>query len=346
MRIGVIGRTAYGTNLCDGQTVKTRVLVEELKIKYPNVRVDLADTYLWKKNTVLLLFQILSCMVMDDVIFVLLSVNGRRVIFPIITFFNAIFRKTIIHDCIGGKIAKDAKINVRLVKEMNRFTVNYVESNSLVQELQEAGVHNAEYLPNFKRLSILNASQIKNSHGNRKFCTFSRVCHDKGITDAINAVCELNRCNKGKRVFLDIYGPIEKEYEGQFYKMIESTQGCVLYKGISDPKESVNILKDYYVLLFPSVFEGEGFPGTLIDALSSGLPVIATDWHLNSEIIEHGRTGYIYAHNDKDKLKEWIMYSINNPQEIFKMRFECIKEAEKYAPYRIMDIIDQKIRHC
>lgn len=345
LRIGVIGRTAYGTDICDGQTVKTRVLVEELKIKYPDAKIDIADTYkIIQGKRIGLLLNIIHCMFVDDVIFVLLSTNGRKVVFPIVLFLNKFLHKAIIHDCIGGKIGKDAKNNPRLAKEMNGFTVNYVESNSLVQELVAAGVTNAEYLPNFKRLNALSKPQIKSRGEEIRLCTFSRVCEAKGITDAIKTVIDINACYKNPRVYLDIYGPIEKGYEDQFKKMIASSNGTVLYMGVSNPNESVDILKFYYVLLFPTVFEGEGFPGTLIDAFSSGLPIIATDWHLNSEIIDHGVTGYLYSWKEPEMLKKWIVFAIDNPQIIEEMRYNCLEEAKKYHPDIIMKRIDEKIK--
>lgn len=347
LRIGVIGRTAYGTNLCDGQTVKTQVVVEELKIKYPNAKIDIADTYLLiRKKRLRLLLDIIRCLIRDDVLFVLLSSNGRRVIFPIISLLNSVLKKPIIHDCIGGKIGKDAQNNPRLAKEMNGFTVNYVESKSLVKELQEAGVTNAEYLPNFKRLSVLDESQIKVDQQTIRVCTFSRVCKAKGIADAVKAVREINRDRQNNKIYLDIYGPVEKEYEEEFHALLESAHGEAVYKGVANPADSVRILREYYLLLFPTVFEGEGFPGTLIDAFSSGLPVIATDWHLNSEIIEHGRTGFLYSWKEPEKLEQWMRYAMEHPQEVQKMRLNCIEEVKKYDPDVVMEQVAAKIREC
>ena len=50
-------------------------------------------------------------------------------------------------------------------------------------------------------------------------------------------------------------------------------------------------------MIFPTYYVGEGFPGTIIDAFSSGIPDIATDWRYNSEIVQNGKTGYIYKLN-------------------------------------------------
>lgn len=57
--------------------------------------------------------------------------------------------------------------------------------------------------------------------------------------------------------------------------------------------QSTEVLKNYDALLFPTYYEGEGFAGTIIDAFAAGLPVIASDWKYNSEIIKQGITGVI-----------------------------------------------------
>ena len=43
--LGIVGRIAAGTKLCDGQTIKTRVLRDELRVKYPEAEINIVDVY-------------------------------------------------------------------------------------------------------------------------------------------------------------------------------------------------------------------------------------------------------------------------------------------------------------
>lgn len=83
---------------------------------------------------------------------------------------------------------------------MNSFSVNYVESHSLVEELKKAGVTNAEYLPNFKRLNVVEEDSLELTYPKKfRFCTFSRVNEAKGRT--CQAVIDINQkydCVKAK----------------------------------------------------------------------------------------------------------------------------------------------------
>lgn len=344
LSIGIIGRTAYGTELCDGQTVKTRVLVEELQRRYPNAKTYLADTYNYKKRAPALLKDLLCCLKNSQVVFILLSRNGMRTLFPVVNFLNRFYRRPIFHDCIGGNLDDLVRRYKGIKKQVDRFQVNWVESEQLKQRLDRIGVKNAEYLPNFKRLTALTPDQISQDVPEQfRFCTFSRVNADKGIGRAAQAVLDINAEAGNQVAFLDVYGPIEEHYDVELNQYIQRSAGAVTYKGVADYSQSVGVLQDYYGLLFPTVFAGEGFPGTLLDAFHAGLPVIATDWHLNGEIVTHEKTGFLYDPAEEAGLKKWMQYAMEHPEQIHQMKLQCLKEAQRYSPEKVMEIIDEKI---
>ena len=100
--------------------------------------------------------------------------------------------------------------------------------------------------------------------------------------------------------------------------------------------QSTEVLKNYDALLFPTYYEGEGFAGTIIDAFAAGLPVIASDWKYNSEIIKQGITGMITKTHSISELKNAIL-SINSDVEKWNfMRKNCISEAKMYLPANAM----------
>ena len=76
-RIAIIGRLAKDSALLDGQTVKTKILYEELCRRFPNTDVVCVDTYLYRKRMIPLFFQMLGAFIRCKHIFVLLSRNGR-----------------------------------------------------------------------------------------------------------------------------------------------------------------------------------------------------------------------------------------------------------------------------
>lgn len=200
MKYGIIGRTAEGTELCDGQTIKTRVLAEEINHAYPDSTIIVADTYNYKKRALHLISRIIKILKECDIVFILLSRNGMRVIFPLVNSLNTLFHRSIFHDCIGGALDELVKHNPKLIVELNKFSVNWVESRQLKLRLEELGVKNVEYLPNFKRLNVIEEDSLELTYPKKfRFCTFSRANEAKGRT--CQAVIDINQkygCVKAK----------------------------------------------------------------------------------------------------------------------------------------------------
>lgn len=344
-KIGIIGRVAKGANLHDGQTIKTKILYNELKRIYNTSEVFVADTYNCKKNMIKLFFDVFKCIRNSEVVFVLLSRNGAKILFPFIYYCNKFFKRKIYHDVIGGALDELIRCGIVKRRHLLGFEINWVESNSLKKKLEELDISNVKVLPNFKRLEILDKSLIDfQSDEIINFCTFSRVTKQKGITEAINAIRYVN--DEYGTVRLHIYGPIEDSYKEEFNKLLNDNSDCVIYKGVIEFSKSVDVLKNYFMLLFPTTFYGEGFPGTLIDAYAAGLPIIATDWHCNPEIIDEGVTGFLYDSNNQSLLKDLIIYSIRNKEKIIAMKYNCIDKAWDYHPDKIMKIITNQIEKC
>lgn len=342
--IAVIGRTAQGTQLLDGQTVKTNTLCDELRRTFPDRRIVCVDTFQYKKRAVPILWDTLRAFLSCRHIFVLLSRNGRTFFFPIITALGRLFRRRLYHDVVGGALPGEARERPALLRQLRRFDVNWVEFEGMKQELEALGLHNVEVLPNFKRLRLLTPEQLPTaSREPYIFSMFSRVCKTKGMTEAAEAVAEVN-CRLGRPVAqLRIYGPVEEAYQEEFSQVLSRHEDCVRYLGCIPQDQSVEVLRDSFMLLFPSVYPGEGMPGTIIDAFSAGLPVIATDWHFNAQLVKNGVTGYHYDWTDARLLTERILYAIAHPEEVDAMRLSCLEAAKKYSPEAAMAQILRKM---
>ena len=65
----------------------------------------------------------------------------------------------------------------------------------------------------------------------------------------------------------------------EWFNELKSTfPSYIKYGGLVPFDKSVEVLKNYFALLFPTYYEGEGFAGTLLDAMAAGVPVVASDW--------------------------------------------------------------------
>lgn len=338
MRIGIIGHFGGNQKFNDGQTVKTQTIYNALK-RYGVSDIDRVDTYYIKKNPLKFCGLFVKSVFYDQKYIVLLSDKGRHVLFPILYFLSKYLKKEIYHYGIGGRLAKEVRENVNWKKYISNFKGNWVESKFLASQLNGMGIENAIYLPNFKLLSGLTSNDLPTTYKPPfKLCIFSRVMKEKGVEDAVAAVEEINHKRKCSIAELDIYGPIEKGYEEHFNSVIDNAPSCK-YCGVVPMDKSVEVLKDYYALLFPTHWRHEGIPGSIIDALSAGVPVISRKWKYCEEMLEHGKTGYIYTFEEPERLIEMIEYAIDHVKETIEMKGSCLKKAEQYSEAYVMKIV-------
>jgi glycosyltransferase involved in cell wall biosynthesis len=331
--IGIIGHFAFDKELLDGQTVKTKTFYNSLKKNHMFKEIKIIDTFNWRKDALGIVIKTFFMLANCSNIIILLSQNGMRVFFPLLYCLNKVFHKRIHHIVIGGNLSILINNHKKWIKYLNSFDGNYVEAISIQAALKNQGLNNTHVLTNFKELTILREDElVQEYHEPFNLCTFSRVMKEKGIEDAIEAVIALNMAAKRTVFTLDIYGQVDIGYEQYFRNMMKSIPDFIKYKGIIPFNKSVETLKEYYLLLFPTYFDGEGFAGTLIDALSAGIPSIVSEWHCNSDVIEDYKTGRIIPVNDVKALSEVLLYFPEHPIEVFNMKKSCIAEAYKYTP--------------
>lgn len=342
-KIAIIGHFGGKENILDGQTIKTKILCDEL-LAVTDWKIVKVDTYYKKKNPVKLIIDTFNCLLRTKNIVVLLSGNGMKVYFPLLSFFAQKFHTNIYHDVIGGNLDKYVLEYPKFKNYLNSFRINWVETEGMKKKLIDQGIKNCEVIPNFKRLSIESKVEREFSEPYR-FCVFSRVMREKGIEDAIDAIEEINEATGRKVCSLDIYGRIDDEYKERFEEILKYVTDAVRYKGMVSYDKSVETIKDYYALLFPTHWIGEGFPGTIVDAFSAGLPVIATDWNCNAEIIENKKNGILYPNDEIKNLTEAIKWLLNNDDKINQIKSNCIMSAKKYQPDKYIDQIIKVINN-
>lgn len=328
-KLAVLGHFGGPKQFNDGQTVKSIVLYNALQEKIGSV--DKIDTYYIKHNPVRFACDTIKMVFRDKQIIVIVSSNGRKLLFPILYFLSKYLHKEVYHSGIGGRLARETKNNRRLKKYVTQFNGNWMESSLLVKNLHKLGINNAVYVPNFKHLDILTAEDLDYDHkAPFKFCIFSRIMPEKGVEDAINAIDKINLKYGYKIAILDLYGPIEQGYEDHLNKILGGTQYSKYY-GVIDANKSVEVLKHYYCLLFPTHWMHEGIPGTIIDALSAGIPVISRKWQYCTEMIDNNVTGLIYDFEKPEELSEMIEKAINHPIEMLEMKTKCLEKSKEYS---------------
>ncbi len=337
-KIMIIGHFGGGKIFLDGQTVKTKIIAEELESILGSDEVFKIDTYGGKKNLLKAPFQVSKALRKAENVIILPANNGLRVYVPLLSFFRKFFKKRKLHYIvIGGWLASYIEKKKGLKKKLKKFNGIYVETNTMKDALEKQGFSNVTVMPNCKKLSVLKKEElIKTTEEPLKLCTFSRVCEQKGIGDAVKAVKEINE-KLGRTVYsLDIYGLIDKGQEEWFKALEESFPEYVCYRGGVPFDESVETLKNYFALLFPTKFYTEGIPGTIIDAYAAGIPVISSKWESFSDIIDDGTTGIGYEFGNEEGLYAVLEEIAKNPDKLNELKEKSLEKAQEFIPETVV----------
>ena len=328
-QIGLIGYFAVGKSKAGGQEAKTCAISRALQAHYPRPSLRKLDTGNWRKHPFKFFYNILYMICSCRILLIFPAQRSVQVLAPLLVLAGKPLGRKLHYVVIGGWLPEMTARKKWLVYFLKKFDGIYVETSSMKISLEKQGFTNVFIMPNFKDLSVLTVKDlIYTTQEPFAFCTFSRVMKEKGIEDAIHAITQLNTQAGRTVATLDIYGKIDDNYTEKFEKLKQTFPPYIYYKGIVSPSQSVKVLKNYFALLFPTYYEGEGFAGTLLDALAAGIPVIASDWKYNKEIVQDGKTGVVIHAS----LLEEINRAISNPSHFNVMKPLCLQEAQKYTP--------------
>ena len=332
-RIGFIGRIDPDETMVDGQTVKTRTLYRYMVRRFGASNIRAVDTLDYHHQGGRVVRELIRCLHACDDVVVLLSSGGRRALFPILWLASQVLGVRVHHDLIGGSLADDVEADAsgRLVRYLNSFEVNWVETRALADRLRALGVRNVSRLPNFKDVDDVDVDPTAPRERPRRLCTLSRVTPEKGIDNAVRAVAAING-DGPPVVTLDVFGPIEPSYEERFRRLVDSVPH-VRYAGRVPPERAAAAVSGHFALIFPTEWTGEGVPGTIIDAMHAGLPVVASRWRYYCEMLQDGVTGLSYDFDRPELLEATIRELLALPEaRIVSMRRALLERARAYTP--------------
>ena len=328
-RLIFIGPMDLGNIPKTGDTMKNQLFLNRFREVY--TRVYVVDTMYWRKSPFILL-KLFWFLITQPTTKVIISANPSSAdsLIRIVNKFP--ISRSVFYWVVGGsfhKMIEEGRFSISTYKPLAGI---FVQGQSMVDSLNNLGLSNVYYVANSKLISHY-GKKTENNDGKTHFVFLSRVEEYKGCSDIMTSVNQL--IQKGYKDLFDVsfYGrPSENEgYASSFNQMVAE---CPIaeYKGVLDLRDAQNydILASYDCMLFPTYWHGEGFPGIVIDAYISSLPIIASDWNLNRDVIEDGMTGWIIPVHDIKALTEKMEYVINHKEELVKMGTVCKNRAALY----------------
>lgn len=336
--IGICGSFGATEKTFDGQTIKIQNLAYTLKKILGEDKIATVNTHFWRKQPFKTLISSIMLGIRCKKLIILPDSNGIKVILPLYICLKKLFRADVFYSVVGGWLPELLKKNRFLYKLCTKTDKLLVETKTMQAQLEEIGITNVCVIANFKNIRILPPEELEiSSDIPYRLCTFSRVVEQKGIKEAVDVVKQINE-SFGKTVYtLDIYGHIDSSFSEEFASMREAFPEYINFCGAVDSSQTNDVLKKYFMLLFPTKFRTEGLPGTIIDAFCAGVPVLSARWNSCSDIVDDGVNGLTFGFCDFEDMKEKLIFALENPEIINGMKRSCTLSAERYLPEKVAE---------
>lgn len=217
-----------------------------------------------------------------------------------IVILGKLFKKNTSLRKFGGEAERTYSKSRGLKKSILRFVFSRVdtlffEMKYLVDFFKNIN-NNTYWFPNVRNRLLEPKLPRKFT---KKFVFISMVRHEKGVDEILDASNQLN-----DSYMIDLYGPIkDKKYSEEYFNSYKVT-----YKGALNQDNVLKSLDKYDVLLLPTYYKGEGYPGIIIEAYSLGIPIIATSLQGIKEIVDPWETGILIEPKSINELTHAIQY--------------------------------------
>jgi glycosyltransferase involved in cell wall biosynthesis len=205
-------------------------------------------------------------------------------------------------------------------------TIRYFICPSMFSLTKHAdhGIHRDRllHIPNF-----VNSSKYEPQYENGRYALFvGRLSREKGILTLLAAVEHLD---VPVRIVGD--GPLKAEYEGF---VAEHKMNHVTFEGYKSGEDLKQLYENAAFLVIPSEWY-ENAPMTILEAYAYGKPVIGSRIGGIPEMIDHERTGMLFAMGDADELAEYIGNLWSNKSLCRQMGHAARDKVEREFPSEV-----------
>lgn len=346
MKVCLIGNNGFGKPVFDGQRIKVRTYKNVLE--HEGCAVNLVELDKPLKRIFKIRSNIKKGIKNCDVIVLITSDNGERVLIPFINRINRRYKKRFVFSQIGTSFLYPYiksfseeqkslffhKHNFLGLKPKKKVVKNLKVIDAILTETELINdafskffsLNNCHFVTNFRFID-----QVKSDYRplNNKLIYLSRVTARKGIFDLLKVLKDINE-NEKQNFSLDIYGTIymDEEEKALFNSFLNEK---IAYKGEISQNKIIETFQQYDLLCFPTKCEGEGTPGCVIESLIAGTPVLSSSFTQADELLDNNKNSLIYEFNNNDDMKRKLVSFLGNDELYQTLKSGAFKSGYKFT---------------
>ncbi len=214
-----------------------------------------------------------------DVVTLHVGLHALPLLGPFVLLICRLYGKPLMIRRFGGMDHRELKGISYLAGNgiIRRADLYLVQTKALKRAAIDAGLERVEWFPTSRPLSGPQAVTGQTKTVCKHFVFLGHLRATKGITEIIAAAERLP-----EDVSVHVYGPFYDGLNEDMFKPCKRVQYC----GVVEPDAVPEVLSRHDALLLPTYYEGEGYPGVILEAFNAGIPVITTLWKEIPEIVD------------------------------------------------------------
>ncbi|MBA3612979.1 MAG: glycosyltransferase family 4 protein [Nitrospirales bacterium] len=265
------------------------------------------------------------------------SILGAALFGPLLAVVCYLFRRPWIFRGFGGfypEWYRAASAPVRWVFRHTVLAADIVlfETHSSVKFFRAISPQPVYWYSNSRVLSPkLPAIKELQERGARYFVYLGHVSEVKGVDDLIQASRAV------KDVTVDVFGPLTGNVSE-----VDFVGSGANYLGLVAPETVSTVLCGYDVLVLPTRYPKEGYPGVVLEAFSVGMPVIASRIGAIGEIVDECN-GVLIEPGQISQLVAAMEMLRDNPKQLTSLRLGAREASQAFSSAKWTG---EFVKHC
>ena len=209
-------------------------------------------------------------------------------------------------------------------------------TENMKQRMLEICNRDISVVPNGIGLERFNTTSGRKKEGNSKTIIFVGRLHPvKGVSYLIEAMAIVQREIPDAKLILVGDGVERSRLEGLSKKL--DLNGCIQFVGQVQQERIPTLLQQADLFALPSL--SEGFPVVILEAMATGLPIVATNVGGIPDILEEGVDGYLVNAKRPAEVADRMLVLLRND----KLREEISVNNREKAKLYTWDIVAGKV---
>ncbi len=179
--------------------------------------------------------------------------------------------------------------------------------------------------------------------GKVRFAFVGDVVRAKGVVEMVEAFSQVLDAPElpMRRLELSIYGPVKDDALVSVARLLDEHSDSIFARGSVTHARLLSELKSHDVLILPTRWSSEGYPGVILEAMALGLPVIATRFRAIPEIVRDRENGLLCEPGDCESLAKCIREMALDRELRLRLGVQARRSARRFDVLEVMPLLCQ-----